>query len=73
MDDINWSHSRIIKCYEILTDFRFKLIVVGGMELKTFRVPGVLQRFAVSYFVVAMLHLISAKPTLEEYRISVSL
>ncbi|XP_033644142.1 heparan-alpha-glucosaminide N-acetyltransferase-like [Asterias rubens] len=50
--------------------FALGIMLDGGMELKTFRVPGVLQRFAVSYFVVAMLHLISAKPTLEEYRIS---
>ncbi|XP_022105998.1 heparan-alpha-glucosaminide N-acetyltransferase-like [Acanthaster planci] len=50
--------------------FGLGIMLDGGTDLSTFRVPGVLQRFAISYLVVASLHLVSAKPKVEDYRIT---
>ncbi|XP_038061794.1 heparan-alpha-glucosaminide N-acetyltransferase-like [Patiria miniata] len=50
--------------------FGLGIMLDGKTDLSTFRVPGVLQRFAISYLVVASLHLTSAKPKIEDYRIS---
>ncbi|XP_041486038.1 heparan-alpha-glucosaminide N-acetyltransferase-like isoform X2 [Lytechinus variegatus] len=50
--------------------FGLGIIIDGGIDFSTFRVPGVLQRIAISYLVVATVHLFSVKHKVEEYRIT---
>ena len=42
--------------------FFFFFFSFSGIELSHFRIPGVLQRFAGTYLIVATVHLLSARP-----------
>ncbi|XP_071495380.1 heparan-alpha-glucosaminide N-acetyltransferase-like [Diadema antillarum] len=58
---------KVVRRFVIL--FGLGLILDGGTNLSKFRVPGVLQRIAASYLVVAVIHLASVKHRGEEYRV----
>ncbi|XP_789038.4 heparan-alpha-glucosaminide N-acetyltransferase isoform X2 [Strongylocentrotus purpuratus] len=59
--------TKILRRFVIL--FGLGIILDGGIDFSTFRVPGVLQRIAFSYLVVATVHLFAVKHKDEEYRI----
>ncbi|XP_033100075.1 heparan-alpha-glucosaminide N-acetyltransferase-like [Anneissia japonica] len=44
-----------------------EFLILGRNDLKNLRIPGVLQRFSVSYFVVAMLELICSRSSHGQY------
>ena len=59
--NINFLHSNYINSYVKMSIIfcTHACIICSGFKLSSWRIPGVLQRFAVSYFVVALTELLT--------------
>ncbi|KAL3877245.1 hypothetical protein ACJMK2_034978 [Sinanodonta woodiana] len=53
---------KIFKRSVILFGLGLMVNTAGGVDLNTIRIPGVLQRFSLTYLIVATMHMFNAKP-----------